>query len=233
MNKWVSLQKPTKAYRLEAYRMAASLDGILEVHGDPIPFEDPQTGEIIMLEGKGCCEIKTQGYNDGPPTYENILQVQAQMLCSNFTWSIIGKLGPKLKFDMFVYKADPDIQSTIVEKVVDFWNRVDNDIPYDEEQEPEKTFEDWTKNKDADKLSYLVNEHEKVVEEMKQLNDRKSLMRDSIVSLLQTQNVQYVSIGNRNVAVDTIIRKAQPEKLIEAKPESSHIKLTIKDKKDE
>ena len=29
MNKWVSLTKPTKAYRLEKYRMAASLDGVL------------------------------------------------------------------------------------------------------------------------------------------------------------------------------------------------------------
>ena len=106
MNKWVSLTKPTKAYRLEKYRMAASLDGVLEVHGGAIPFEDPQTGEVVMLEGKGCCEIKTQGYNDGPPTYENILQVQAQMLCSGFKWAIIGKLGPRLKFEMFVFKAD-------------------------------------------------------------------------------------------------------------------------------
>ena len=37
MNKWVSLTKPTKAYRLEKYRMAASLDGVLEVHGGAIP----------------------------------------------------------------------------------------------------------------------------------------------------------------------------------------------------
>lgn len=168
MNKWVSLTKPTKAYRLEKYRMAASLDGVLEVHGGAIPFEDPQTGEVVMLEGKGCCEIKTQGYNDGPPTYENILQVQAQMLCSGFKWAIIGKLGPRLKFEMFVFKGDADLQNTIIEYVQDFWNKVDNNLAYDDDQEPEKSFVDWTEHKTANKLTDLVNNHEYAIEQIKE-----------------------------------------------------------------
>ena len=233
MNKWVSLTKPTKAYRLEKYRMAASLDGVLEVHGGAIPFEDPQTGEVVMLEGKGCCEIKTQGYNDGPPTYENILQVQAQMLCSGFKWAIIGKLGPRLKFEMFVFKGDADLQNTIIEYVQDFWNKVDNNLAYDDDQEPEKSFVDWTEHKTANKLTDLVNNHEYAIEQIKEWTDKKNVMRDSIISMLQSENVKYVTINNKKVAVDTVIRKATPEKVVAAKPETSHTKLTIKEMKDE
>ena len=56
----VSFTKPKDAFRLPKYKMAASLDGVLEVHGGSIQYDDQQTGKTLTLSGKGVCEIKTQ-----------------------------------------------------------------------------------------------------------------------------------------------------------------------------
>ena len=136
------------------------------------------------------------------------------MLCSGFKWAIIGKLGPRLKFEMFVFKADTDLQNTIIEYVQDFWNKVDNNLAYDDDQEPEKTFVDWTTHKTANKLTDLVNNHQYAIDQIKEWTDKKNVMRDSIISMLQSENVKYVTINNKKVAVDTVIRQATPEKVV-------------------
>jgi hypothetical protein len=77
-------------------------------------------------------------------------------------------------------------------------------------------------------LTDLVNNHEYAIEQIKEWTDKKNVMRDSIISMLQSENVKYVTINNKKVAVDTVIRKATPEKVVAAKPETSHTKLTIR-----
>ena len=100
-----NLTIPQEGFRNVKYKMAASLDGILEIKGGVLHYHDEHTGEKFDLEGFGVCEIKTQD-QPGPPSYENLIQVQAQMFCSGFKWAIIGKLGPNLKMNWYVYKPE-------------------------------------------------------------------------------------------------------------------------------
>lgn len=223
----VSMHKPTDGFRLPKYKICASLDGILEVHGDKIPFTDPQTGKVIWLEGKGVCEIKTQGYNDGPPSYENILQVQTQMLCSGFKWAIIGKLGPRLKFSMYVYQADPAIHEIIKEKISDFWNKVENDIPYITEEDTDKTYDDWSGNDRG--ITQMVADYQLADSEIKKWTDTKDQLKDAIRSIMVQENCNYVQIDNKRIASELITRKATVEKLVPAKPQTQYEKFTVKD----
>ena len=125
----VTFRKPIDAYRLSKYKMAASLDGVLTIQGEPIQYDDPQTGKTFTLSGEGVCEIKTQGYNDHV-TYDHILQLQAQMFVTGFKWGVIGHLGPRLKMQMFVFESHKEIQKKIIERVKDFWRRVEKHTPY-------------------------------------------------------------------------------------------------------
>lgn len=228
-----NLYIPKEGFHKKEYKMAASLDGILEIKGGVLPFYDRLEDKMVNLEGFGVCEIKTQGYNSGPPTYENILQVQAQMFCSGYKWAIIGKLGPNLKFDMYVYEEDKEIQNTIVEAVKDFWKRVEDDIPYDDDSEPEKTFVDWTNHSKSNEVMDLITDFNNCDQKIKEQKELKESAREKIIGTLKSENVSYIIINDKKVALDTIVRKATPEKIVPAKPESQYEKLTVKEMKDE
>lgn len=228
MTRWVSLQKPKIGYRIKQYRICASLDGILKIHGGKIPFKDSNTGEQIILEGEGCVEAKSQAYNSGPPTRDNVLQVQTQMLCTGFKWAIIGKLGPRQQFSMYVYKADPELQNMIIESVQDFWNKVDNDIPYPvEETEKNKSYVNWSN--DDKGLTQMLTDYERAEEEIESWTTTKNELKDAIKSILKQENCNYVQIKNKKISLELITRKATVEKLVPARPASQYEKLTVKE----
>lgn len=222
----VSFRKPTDAYRLSQYKMAASLDGILEVHGGLLNYDDPQTGKTFTLSGKGVCEIKTQGYNDHV-TYEHILQLQAQMLVSGFKWGVIGHLGPRLKMQMFVFESSKEIQAKIIERVKDFWRRVDSDIPYPIIAESEqKVFSDWSN--DDKGLTQLSNDYDLAKDEIEKWTATKNQVGNAIKSILKQENCNYVKLREKQIACEMITRKATVEKIVPAKPASQYEKLTVK-----
>ena len=61
----------------------------------------------------------------------------------------------------------------------------------------------------------------------------KESAREKIIGTLKSENVSYIIINDKKVALDTIVRKATPEKIVPAKPESQYEKLTVKEMKDE
>ena len=222
----VSFRKPKDAYRLSQYKMAASLDGILEVHGGSIQYDDPQAGKTFTLSGKGVCEIKTQGYNDHV-TYDHILQLQAQMLVSGFQWGVIGHLGPRLKMQMCVFESSKEIQAKIIERVKDFWRRVDSDIPYPIIAESEqKVFSDWSN--DDKGLTKLCNDYDLAKDEIEKWTATKNQVGNAIKSILKQENASYVKIREKQIACELITRKATVEKIVPAKPASQYEKLTVK-----
>jgi hypothetical protein len=222
----VSFIKPKDAFRLPKYKMAASLDGILEVHGGSIHYDDPQTGKTFTLSGKGVCEIKTQGYNDHV-TYEHILQLQAQMLVSGFKWGVIGHLGPRLKMQMFVFESSKEIQKKIMERVKDFWRRVDSDRPYPIIAESEqKVFSDWSN--DDKGLTQLCNDYDLAKDEIEKWTATKDQVGNAIKSILKQENCNYVKLREKQIACELITRKATVEKIVPAKPASQYEKLTVK-----
>mgnify|MGYP003115076063 FL=1 len=222
----VSFIKPKDAFRLPKYKMAASLDGILEVHGGSIQYDDPQTGKTFTLSGKGVCEIKTQGYNDHV-TYEHILQLQSQMLVSGFKWGVIGHLGPRLKMQMFVFESSKEIQKKIMERVKDFWRRVDSDRPYPIIAESEqKVFSDWSN--DDKGLTQLCNDYDLAKDEIEKWTATKDQVGNAIKSILKQENCNYVKLREKQIACELITRKATVEKIVPAKPASQYEKLTVK-----
>ena len=223
----VSFTKPKDAFRLPKYKMAASLDGVLEVHGGSIQYDDPQTGKTFTLSGKGVCEIKTQGYNDHV-TYEHILQLQAQMLVSGFKWGVIGHLGPRLKMQMFVFESSKEIQKKIIERVKDFWRRVEKNISYPIIAESEqKVFSDWSN--DDKGLTQLSNDYDLAKDEIEKWTATKNQVGNAIKSILKQENCNYVKLREKQIACELITRKATVEKIVPAKPASQYEKLTVKE----
>ena len=223
----VTFRKPIDAYRLSKYKMAASLDGVLTVDGEPIQYNDPQTGKTFTLSGKGVCEIKTQGYNDHV-TYDHILQLQAQMLVSGFKWGVIGHLGPRLKMQMFVFESHKQIQKKIIERVKDFWRRVEKDTPYPVIAEPtEKVYSDWSN--DDKGLTKLTNDYDLAKDEIERWTTTKDQLANAIKSILKQENASYVKIREKQIACELITRKATVERIVPAKPASQYEKLTVKE----
>ena len=181
----VTFRKPIDAFRLSKYKMAASLDGVLTIQGEPIQYDDPQTGKTFTLSGEGVCEIKTQGYNDHV-TYDHILQLQAQMLVSGFKWGVIGHLGPRLKMQMFVFESDKQIQKKILERVKDFWRRVEKDTPYPVIAEStEKVYSDWSN--DDKGLTKLTNDYDLAKDEIERWTTTKDQLANAIKSILKQE----------------------------------------------
>ena len=223
----VTFRKPIDAYRLSKYKMAASLDGVLTVDGEPIQYDDPQTGKTLTLSGEGVCEIKTQGYNDHV-TYDHILQLQAQMLVTGFKWGVIGHLGPRLKMQMFVFESDKQIQKKILERVKDFWRRVEKDTPYPVIAEStEKVYSDWSN--DDKGLTKLTNDYDLAKDEIERWTTTKDQLANAIKSILKQENASYVKIREKQIACELITRKATVERIVPAKPASQYEKLTVKE----
>ena len=223
----VTFRKPIDAYRLSKYKMAASLDGVLTVDGEPIQYDDPQTGKTITLSGEGVCEIKTQGYNDHV-TYDHILQLHAQMLVSGFKWGVIGHLGPRLKMQMFVFESDKQIQKKIIERVKDFWQRVEKHTPYPVIAEStEKVYSDWSN--DDKGLTKLTNDYDLAKDEIERWTTTKDQLANAIKSILKQENASYVKIREKQIACELITRKATVERIVPAKPASQYEKLTVKE----
>ena len=223
----VTFRKPIDAYRLSKYKMAASLDGVLTIDGEPIQYDDPQTGKTFTLSGNGVCEIKTQGYNDHA-TYDHILQLQAQMLVSGFKWGVIGHLGPRLKMQMFVFESHKQIQKKIIERVKDFWRRVEKDTPYPVIAEPtEQVYSDWSN--DDKGLTKLTNDYDLAKDEIERWTTTKDQLANAIKSILKQENASYVKIREKQIACELITRKATVEKIVPAKPASQYEKLTVKE----
>ena len=223
----VTFRKPIDAYRLSKYKMAASLDGVLTIEGEPIQYDDPQTGKTFTLSGEGVCEIKTQGYNDHV-TYDHILQLQTQMLVTGFKWGVIGHLGPRLKMQMFVFESDKQIQKKIVERVKDFWRRVEKGTPYPVIAEStEKVYSDWSN--DDKGLTKLTNDYDLAKDEIERWTTTKDQLANAIKSILKQENASYVKIREKQIACELITRKATEEKIVPAKPASQYEKLTVKE----
>ena len=223
----VTFRKPIDAFRLSKYKMAASLDGVLTIQGEPIQYDDPQTGKTFTLSGEGVCEIKTQGYNDHV-TYDHILQLQAQMLVTGFKWGVIGHLGPRLKMQMFVFESDKQIQKKILERVKDFWRRVEKDTPYPVIAEStEKVYSDWSN--DDKGLTKLTNDYDLAKDEIERWTTTKDQLANAIKSILKQENASYVKIREKQIACELITRKATVERIVPAKPASQYEKLTVKE----
>ena len=105
----IQLGKVTQGYRLDDIKLCASLDAILNVEGSLL-MKDPKTRGHMELSGMGALEIKTSNSDDSP-RIDQVIQLQAQLMCSGFKWGIIAVFGKQQRLSLTPFKADTEMTS--------------------------------------------------------------------------------------------------------------------------
>lgn len=116
----------------EELDLQASLDSILEGDGS-VWKTDISKGiyvigaDSIQLKGPGVGEAKLTGANatDIPAPYRGPIQVQAQLMCTGFSWGAIFTLYRGVELRIYLMPVDPEMQQKIREVTSDFNSRIE------------------------------------------------------------------------------------------------------------
>ena len=219
---------PKEGYRIEDEKICASLDAMVFIQGGNVKIWCP-FGEFILPEGEYIpLEIKTDGYTEGPPTEEHVIQLQTQMMCTGTSIGIIAKLGPKLNFDLWVYERDDDLCAVILQKVREFWYNVEHDIDFDEtEQKPAVV--DLNGNDEAERLQAMVDGYLKAKVKQEDAKVEKEQYQELIEKFLHRNNVQIGSLGNHRLEYKKVLRKSKPEQITPATPATEYYRFSVKE----
>lgn len=76
-------------------------------------------GEMVLLEAKSTQAAP----EDEPPHHRGVLQLQAQMMCAGAKWGAVCVLYRGSTLRIFIYPADPAVQSRIAHAVHEFEQR--------------------------------------------------------------------------------------------------------------
>lgn len=228
-------------------KLAASLDGIAvgtrTIKTDHSNGIFVVGGEPIDLAGQRVAiEIKTTqaAPEDTPPPHRGVLQLQAQMLCASIDFGILAVLYRGSELRVWVYRSDLKVQKDIVDAVNDFEKRRANIDWY-----PVLTSEDGNvafSNVDDAAPTLDVSDAD-VQEAIEILVQAKRLKKEVAEQINLAETVIKEYMGNHEEArtivdgIDVIVKwpmrktRAQPEKVVPAKPETKTRQntLTIKE----
>lgn len=227
----------TEAFFFDKARLAASLDGMGKATRDFETFSAggiycPQNGAVKTAEGWGCLEAKltSAAPEDAPPPWRGPLQLQAQMLCTGFSWGCIATLYRGIELRLFLYEADPDIQQQIIDSIDDFESRRVSGETYpivssedgnhafgkvDEDAQPI----DLATMQGANQLVLALRDAKaKKAEAEAEINEAEA----GIKELMGEHEEAFTTIGLTEYRVKWPMRRtrAQPEKVVPAKPET-------------
>ena len=224
----VKFCKVDQGYRIHDLALCASLDGILQIDGE-IKMQDPQTKGHMVLTGFGALEIKTTNADDYP-RYDQVLQLQAQLLCSGFKWGIIAVFGKSQKLTLVPYKADQEVFKIIKEKVKEFWQKVDQDEPYP----PLDNGIPYTINLDhlktKNEIINLAMDWAKADAEVRAWTRIKEECQVGLELVMDQNDAEMAEIGEYKILHPIVKRKAQPEKIVPAKEASYYRRFKIEKK---
>ena len=237
----VDLTIPNKAYLHDKCRLGVSLDGLIHIKGGELQMVNPFHGNPgedshITLYGTGPLEAKTDGYNDGPPHMENVIQLQAQMMCVKADWGVIAKLGPRLRLGIYPYLRNDKLCQQIEEGTKDFWRRCDSEPPaYYPELVPEpdaleKNVEVAVGiNTDIEQLAKGFFHYKEATKNQEEtISEVREALEVYLASLdPEDKHTINATVGEYKITWQKVFKKAQPEKLKPATPESYYRKLTI------
>ena len=198
---------PTEGYRKKQHRMVASLDAVVEIKNGKLPYVCPYTSQEYLLSGKGVLELKTNA-DHLVPSIDNVLQVQGQMFCADMNWGFIG-IYIKQHFNMHFYQRNPKIINRLIDKVNDFWNKVDNDIAY--LTKDVKEFVDFNNHKASNALLDTISKYNEAKEMVTQWTEKRDQQKSNIAQMLKSENSPHITIGDHNISLDLITR--YPNKL--------------------
>ncbi len=224
----VQLCKVTQGYRIDELKLCASLDAILNIKGE-ITMHNQLTGEPVILSGFGALEIKTTNTDDLPRT-DQIIQLQTQLLCSGFKWGIIAVFGKAQKLKLVPFEADQDIFDQIMEKVNEFWQKVDLDEPYPPLDNGRPAIVNLDHIDITDSLIGVAEDWLMCDAEIKKWTKKKDEDQRLLQRIMEQHEAEYAEVGDINIAYPTITRKAQPEKIVPAKEATYYRKFKIEKK---
>ena len=224
----VELCKVTQGYRIDELALCASLDAILNIKGQ-VTMNNQLTGEPVLLSGFGALEIKTTNTDDLPRT-DQIIQLQAQLLCSGFKWGIIAVFGKAQKLTLVPFEADQDIFDQIMEKVNEFWQKVDLDEPYPPLDNGPPSIINLDHLDIKDSLIGVAEDWLMCDAEIKKWTKKKEEDQRLLQRIMEQNEAEHAEVGDINIAYPTITRKAQPEKIVPAKEATYYRKFKIEKK---
>ena len=224
----VELCKVSQGYRIDELKLCASLDAILNIKGE-ITMHNQMTGEPVILSGFGALEIKTTNTDDLPRT-DQIIQLQTQLLCSGFKWGIIAVFGKAQKLKLVPFEADQDIFDQIMEKVNEFWQKVDLDEPYPPLDNGRPAIVNLDHIDITDSLIGVAEDWLMCDAEIKKWTKKKDEDQRLLQRIMEQHEAEYAEVGDINIAYPTITRKAQPEKIVPAKEATYYRKFKIEKK---
>ena len=224
----VQLCKVTQGYRIDGLALCASLDAILNIKGE-ITKHNQLTGEPVILSGFGALEIKTTNTDDLPRT-DQIIQLQTQLLCSGFKWGIIAVFGKAQKLTLVPFEADQDIFDQIMEKVNEFWQKVDLDEPYPPLDNGPPSIINLDHLDIKDSLIGVAEDWLMCDAEIKKWTKKKEEDQKLLQRIMEQNEAEHAEVGDINIAYPTITRKAQPEKIVPAKEATYYRKFKIEKK---
>lgn len=221
------------AYSHPTLRMACSLDGLGEGRGTISTDEDRgiflMNADTIDLTGPVIVESKaTRSHSESSPPYDRgPLQLQAQMMCTGHKAGAIATLYQGLDLRLFVYAADPDIQSQIAEAVVDFERRKADVDFYPVESSDDAASAYSTVDNDAPELD--LSRDEDVADALRELVEARADKgaSEARIDAAQATIMEYMGahpkakglVGNRSYQVTRPMRSynAKPERIVPPK----------------
>ena len=227
----IKLCKVDQGFRLDDIKLCASLDAILNVEGSLL-MKDPKTRGHMELSGMGALEIKTSNSDDSP-RIDQVIQLQAQLMCSGFKWGIIAVFGKQQRLSLTPFKADTEMHDIIREKVDEFWTKGGLDEPYPAlDNGPAYTINlDHIETKEQ--VIQLSLDWLKADNEIKAWTKTKQECQEALEIVMKSNQAEIAEIGEFKILNPIIKRKAQPEKVVPAKPPSYYKKFKIETKHDE
>tara|TARA_B100000427_G_scaffold319010_1_gene316778 strand:+ start:716 stop:1690 length:975 start_codon:yes stop_codon:yes gene_type:complete len=240
----------TEVYSYGDNFLECSLDGILNsINQKKIYPTDhiflPQGKEYIEMQGKGIIEAKNTRsfFTAEPPSWRGVWQLQAQFLCCPWAyWGVIATLYQGSHLALYVYEPDAEMQKQILDACDDFYKRLKQPdfYPSDSVQEAASAYplveEDLPCVDLAGNDSSIAEDY---YEAKKAQKEMAQLVEQLEAEIIDKMGMHQKGVFNNDLGVPifTVERKmrhykAQPEKIIPAKPARSERQKSLTFKTD-
>ena len=222
----------TKVYAFEDL-FEVSLDAIFPndsrtIHAsDSIKLMNGQ--ESMTLEGDGVVESKLTSapYTDVPPPYRGPRQLDMQMMCYGAKWGVIATLYQGTRLVLYVYEANQDRFDELIDAGRDFYKRLDGPQWYPaidgaDAARVHDTSDDSLPPMDLEPIADLAMTYYDAKRAAKAAEALAKSIEPKLMDALGEHESAFLNdeLGNPLFEVKWPTRsfKAQPEKVIPAKP---------------
>ena len=212
---------------------SVSLDGILKNTSLALQAQDGiylmNGAQTMLLEGNGVCESKLTSapFTEVPPPYRGPWQLQMQMMCYGAKWGAIATLYQGTRLVLNVYEADPEMQAELIEAAEDFYKRLEGPDWY-----PALDGSDAARTWGRGEEDLPPVNLEPIADIVTQYLDAKRAARaaEALAKSLEPEIMSQMAVHERAFLKDengeTMVEiswptrnfKAQPEKIVPAKP---------------